>query len=83
MLCALAILTACAPAPVVYRDRLVEVPVAVRAPLDAALTADCVPKADVPAEGAVTVDDALDRLAAVEEALIQCRAQLGEIRKIK
>jgi hypothetical protein len=37
----------------------------------------------VPAEGSVTVADALARLAAVEEALIQCRAQLGEIRKTR
>lgn len=80
---ALISLQACGHAPVVYKDRVVEIPVAVRAPLDARLTADCEPAAHVPAEGSVTVADALARLAAVEEALIQCRAQLGEIRKIK
>lgn len=76
-------LTACGTAPIVYRDRLVEVPVAVRAPLDARLTADCPPQEPLPQSGPLPVAKALERLAAVEEALIQCRTQLDEIRKIQ
>jgi hypothetical protein len=61
----------------------VRVPVPVREPLDPRLTADCPPRARIPAEGPVIVDDALKRLAAVEEALIQCRSQLEQLRGIQ
>ena len=68
---------------VVYRDREVQVPVPVRAPLDPRLTADCVPDAEVPPTGPLPVADVLRRLDAVEMALGQCRAQVGELRSVK
>ena len=68
---------------VVYRDREVQVPVPVRAPLDARLTADCVPDVEVPPSGSLPIADVLRRLDAVEMALGQCRAQVRELRSVK
>lgn len=81
--CALAMLVACANEPPVFKDRVVKVPVPVRAEIDPRLTEDCEPAADVPLTGVVTVLDALNRLAAVEIALAKCRHQLAQIREIK
>ena len=50
--------------------------------LPARLTEDCAPATGV-SEGPVTVGAALDRLAAVEDALAACRARLAEIRSVK
>ena len=76
-------LTACASGPrVVYQDRLIEVPVPVRAPLDAALTADCPPATDIAPAGPLPVADALRRLAAVEDALLECRLRLLTLRNL-
>lgn len=82
--CALLSLTACASAPpqVVFKDRVVEVPVPVVQPIPGRLTEDCVPATNVGA-GPVTVGAALDRLAAVEDALAACRGRLAEIRSVK
>ena len=55
-------------------------PVPVVAPLPADLVADCPPAVGVPA-GPVTVGAALSRLAAVEDALAECRGALAEIRR--
>lgn len=65
-----------------FKDRVIKIPVPVRAELDPRLTADCPPRFDVPTSGRLTVLSALDRLAAVEEALAQCRNQLSEIRDL-
>jgi len=73
-------LTACGAAPPVFTDRTVEIPVAVVKPLPERLTADCKPAVDVPATGPLPVSLAFSRLAAVEDALAACRAQLAEIR---
>jgi len=80
---ALVTLAGCSSAPIVYKDRLIEVPVPVREQLDARLTQDCAPSYKPPRTGTLPVSAALDRLAAVEEALAKCRAQLQEIRTIK
>lgn len=66
-----------------YKDRVTEVPVPVRVPVDPRLTADCAPRFDVPGAGPLTLFDVLSRLAAAEEALQQCRNQLNEIRNLK
>lgn len=79
-LCALLALPGCATERVVYRDRVVEVPLPVPAKLDPMLTADCAPETVLPPSGSLPVSDALDRLAAVEDALALCRKQLAEIR---
>ena len=63
-----------------YRDRVVEVPLPVPAKLDPKLTADCAPEATLSPRGSLPVSHALDRLAAVEDALALCRKQLAEIR---
>ena len=76
-------LVGCAGPRIVYRDRTISVPVPVRAPLDPRLTADCVPDVEVPPTGPLPVADVLRRLDAVEMALGQCRAQVGELRSIK
>lgn len=57
-----------------------EVPVPVVQKLPADLVKDCQPRTSVPEHGALTVDDTLERLAAVEDALAFCRNQLGVIR---
>ncbi len=62
--------------------RTIEVPVPVRVPVDARLTVDCVPRYNVPAAGQLPVQAAMDRLAAVEDALAQCRAQLEALRGV-
>lgn len=67
----------------VYRDRPVEVPKPVVRPVPDRLTRDCVPATAVPFDGALTVKDVLDRLAAVEDALALCRNQVAEIRGAK
>lgn len=81
-LCALLMLGACGTQPV-YRDRTVEVPVPVRAPLDPRLTADCPPDAEVASEGPLPVSAALRRLDAVEAALAKCRGQLEQLRGVE
>lgn len=63
------------------RERVIRVPTPVVQPVDPRLTADCVPATSVPAEGALTVRDALERLDAVEFALAGCRSQIEQIRK--
>lgn len=84
LLCALLVLSACGNAPqVVYRDRAVEVPVPVVQPLDPRLTADCPARTDVPQTGPLTVRQALDRLAAVEDALATCRNQVAVMREAR
>jgi len=80
---ALAMLTGCASAPVLYQDRTIEVPVPVRTPIDPRLTLDCEPRFDVSSTGPLPVETVLRRLAAVEEALAVCRGQLTELRSIK
>lgn len=83
-LLALVMLTGCANEPtVVYKDRLVEVPLPVRTPLDSRLVADCEPRYDPPQTGPLPVDSALQRLAAVEDALEMCRQQLEALRQLK
>ena len=83
LLSALLTLSGCGAQRVVYRDREVIKTVPVRAPLDARLTADCVPDAEVPPSGPLPVGEGLRRLDAVESALADCRARLGELRSIK
>lgn len=83
-LCALVTLQACASEPrVLYKDRVVEVPLPVRTPIDPRLVADCEPRSDPPQTGPLPVRAALDRLAAVEDALEVCRLQLEALRKLK
>jgi hypothetical protein len=83
-LCALVTLQACASEPrVLYKDRVVEVPLPVRTPLDPRLTVDCEPRNDPPMTGALPVSAVLDRLAAVEDALEVCRLQLEALRNLK
>ena len=60
----------------------VEVPVPVRAPLDPRLLADCNPTVPLPETGPLTVGHALDRLAAVENAIFLCRTQLEKLRQL-
>lgn len=75
-------LSACASGPdVVFQDRIVEKPVPVVQPIDARLTADCVPATSVPADGALTLRAVLERLEAVEFALDLCRNDKAELRK--
>lgn len=62
------------------REVPIRVPVPVVKPLPDRLVRDCAPRTGVPATGALTVGDALERLAAVEDAIAICRNQLGEIR---
>lgn len=83
LLCVLATLAGCGSAPPVFRDRVIKIPVPVRAELDPRLTADCEPRSDVPSSGPLPISAVLDRLASVEEALAQCRNQLSEIRGLK
>lgn len=83
-LLALATLAGCASEPVVvYKDRLVEVPLPVRTPPDPRLVADCEPRYDPPQTGPLPVASALERLAAVEDALEMCRQQLEALRQLK
>jgi hypothetical protein len=81
----LLMLLACESAPpqVVYVDRPVEVPVPVVQKVEERLTQDCEPRTDVPYSGALPVGAALERLAAVEDALAICRNQVAEIRGAK
>lgn len=81
---ALGTLLGCATEPpVVYKDRVVEVPLPVRTPIDPRLTVDCEPRYDPPMSGPLPVDAALERLAAVEDALEMCRMQLEALRNLK
>jgi len=83
-LCALVTLQACGNAPrVVYKDRVVEVAVPVQTPIDPRLVLDCEPRFDPPQTGPLKVSAALDRLAAVEDALEMCRMQLEALRNLK
>src|SRR5690606_30746304 len=60
---ALGTLLGCATEPpVVYKDRVVEVPLPVRTPIDPRLTVDCEPRYDPPMSGPLPVDAALERL---------------------
>jgi hypothetical protein len=68
---------------VVYRDRPIEVPVPVLRPLPESLTRDCAPRTQIPYAGAVTVEDALERLAATEDALALCWGQITAIRAMQ
>jgi hypothetical protein len=79
--CALLMLNACGTPPRVV-DRVVKVPVPVRAPLDPRLTADCPPDVEVPLTGPLPVAAALRREDAVEAALTRCRAQLEQLRSL-
>lgn len=81
LLCALVALSGCGS--VRYVDRVTEVSTPVRVPVDSRLTIDCEPGYQPPQSGPITLGDALARLASVEEALAQCRAQLDEIRNLK
>lgn len=75
-------LSACASGPpVVWRDRIVPKPVPVVQPIDPRLTEDCPPSTSVPAQGPLTVRQALERLEAVEFALDLCRNDKAELRK--
>lgn len=67
----------------VYRDRPVEIPVPTLKPLPESLTRDCMPRTQVPYSGALTVGDALERLAAVEDALALCWGQIAAIRMMQ
>ena len=67
----------------VYRDREVEVPLPVRAPLDARLIADCEPGYAIPPNAVVTLDVVLRRLASVEDSLFLCRVQLEKLRQLE
>lgn len=80
--CALLTLQGCASERIVYRDRLVEVPIPVRAPVEPALTADTPPAFDVPADGPLPFSVVLRRLSAVEDALLTCRSRLQAIREL-
>lgn len=74
LLSALLSLAGCANEPrVVYRDRTIEVPVAVVEKTDPRLTADCAPRTDLPPDGPLTIRAMKERLAAVEDALAICR----------
>lgn len=76
-------LAGCASQPtILYKDRIVEVPLPVRAPIDPRLVTDCEPRYDLPPSGSLLVGDALKRLAAVEEALTLCRSRLEQLRKL-
>jgi hypothetical protein len=50
-------------------------------PIDPRLTADCVPSTSVPADGPLTLRQALERLDAVEFALDLCRNDKAELRR--
>lgn len=65
----------------IYQDREVRVPVPVRGTLPPELLADCPPDYVIPAEGPLTVGDVLNRLEAVETALMLCRGQLSKLRE--
>lgn len=80
-LCALLTLNACGTQPRIV-DRVVKVPVPVRAPLDPRLTADCPPDADAPPTGPLPVAEVLRRLDSVEAALAACRARLEQLRTL-
>lgn len=41
--------------------------------MDPRLTADCVPRTDLPPDGPLTINAMKERLAAVEDALAICR----------
>lgn len=82
LLCALLGLQGCESAPrVVYRDRIVNNPVPVVQQVDPRLTADCEPKTDIPQTGKLTTKDAMERLAAVEDALAICRNDKARLRE--
>lgn len=77
-------LQGCASGPdTVYMDRPVEIPVPFVQVIDQRLTLDCEPRTDIPQSGKLTVRQAKDRLAAVEDALAFCRNQLAEIRAVR
>lgn len=81
---ALLLLQGCESGPdTVYLDRPVEIPVPFVQVIDQRLTIDCEPRTDIPQSGKLTVRQAKDRLAAVEDALAFCRAQIAEIRAVR
>lgn len=65
----------------VYKDRVVEVPTPVVQPVDPRLLGDCAPVISLPGTGALTINDLLERLGAVEFALDLCRNDKAELRK--
>ena len=67
----------------IYKDRLVQVPVPDPVPLGTELTQDCPPAATVPLSGPLTIGQIVMRLGAVEDALLVCREQLSQIRAIQ
>lgn len=82
--CALAMLQACSNAPtVVYKDRIVRVPQPVSAPIEPRLVTDTEPRYEPPRSGPLPLKAVLDRLAATEDALHQCRSQLTELRNVE
>ena len=64
-------------------ERAVEIPVPVLKPLPERLTRDCTPRTEVPYNGALTVADVLERLAAVEDALAGCWGRITTIREMQ
>ena len=77
------LVSGCAAPQVVYRDRLVRIPVPDPLPLDPALSADCPPSVTLPLSGPVTVGDMIARLGSVEDALLTCREELAQIRAVQ
>lgn len=81
-ICALTLLAGCSGQPqVVFKDRLISVPVPVQAEIDSILTADCAPTYEIGLTEKVTVDASLRRLESVEDALYLCRLQLEKLRQ--
>lgn len=80
---ATSLLSGCAAPPVIYKDRLVRIPVPESVPLNAELTMDCPPEETLPPSGPMTVSDIVLRLGAVEDALLVCREELSQIRAIQ
>lgn len=82
LLCVLELLLGCAPVPsIVYKDRLIEVPVPGKVEIDQRLLADCDPVTSVPMSGSLPLEDVIERLSAVELALDLCRNDKAELRK--
>lgn len=73
-------LSACANAPLAYRDRAVEAPVPVYKPIKADLIKPCVAHTSVPMQGPLPLADVFERLDAVEIALALCANQIELIR---
>ena len=72
----------CASAPLVTTDRPVDVPTPTLRPISAELSKDCPPSTTVTANGPLLEKSIHERLAAVEEALSDCRRRLRLIREL-